>query len=176
MEWKPSSSPLYAKGISFSDIEGQIKDLYNFDISTSAISRITERVAQEVTIWQNKPLEPVYCIIWMDGIVFKVRESSKVIDKTIYPAVGLRTDGKNEVMGLWLGKNESASFWLSVLTDLKARGVEDIPATATDNLKGFTDAIRSVFLLSTKQICIDHQIRNACRFLAWRGRNRLPQT
>lgn len=161
---------LYAKGMSVSDIEEQIKDLYNFDISTSAISRITERVAQDVTIWQNRPLESVYCIVWMDGIVFKVRENSKVIDKTIYLAVGLRTDGKKEVLGLWLGKNESASFWLSVLTDLKARGVEDILVTATDNLKGFTEAIRSVFPLSTKQICIVHQIRNACRFVVWKDR------
>ena len=161
---------LYAKGMSVSDIEEQIKDLYNFDISTSAISRITERVAQDVTIWQNRPLESVYCIVWMDGIVFKVRENSKVIDKTIYLAVGLRTDGKKEVLGLWLGRNESASFWLSVLTDLKARGVEDILVTATDNLKGFTEAIRSVFPLSTKQICIVHQIRNACRFVVWKDR------
>lgn len=161
---------LYAKGMSVSDIEEQIKDLYNFDISTSAISRITERVAQDVTIWQNRPLESVYCIVWMDGIVFKVRENSKVIDKTIYLAVGLRTDGKKEVLGLWLGKNESASFWLSVLTDLKARGVEDILVTATDNLKGFTEAIRSVFPQSTKQICIVHQIRNACRFVVWKDR------
>lgn len=161
---------LYAKGMSVSDIEGQIKDLYNFDISTWAISRITDRVAQEVTLWQNRPLEPVYCIVWMDGIVFKVRENSKVIDKTIYLAVGLRTDGKKEVLGIWLGKNESASFWLSTLTDLKARGVEDILVTATDNLKGFTEAIRSVFPLSTKQICIVHQIRNACRFVVWKDR------
>lgn len=161
---------LYAKGMSVSDIEEQIKDLYNFDISTSAISRITERVAQDVTIWQNRPLESVYCIVWMDGIVFKVRENTKVIDKTIYLAVGLRTDGKKEVLGLWLGKNESASFWLSVLTDLKARGVEDILITATDNLKGFTEAIASVFPLSTKQICIVHQIRNACRFVVWKDR------
>jgi transposase-like protein len=161
---------LYAKGMSVSDIEEQIKDLYNFDISTSAISRITERVAQDVTIWQNRPLESVYCIVWMDGIVFKVRENSKVIDKTIYLAVGLRTDGKKEVLGLWLGRNESASFWLGVLTDLKARGVEDILVTATDNLKGFTEAIRSVFPLSTKQICIVHQIRNACRFVVWKDR------
>ena len=161
---------LYAKGMSVSDIEEQIKDLYNFDISTSAISRITERVAQDVTVWQNRPLESVYCIVWMNGIVFEVRENSKVIDKTIYLAVGLRTDGKKEVLGLWLGKNESASFWLSVLTDLKARGVEDILVTATDNLKGFTEAIRSVFPLSTKQICIVHQIRNACRFVVWKDR------
>lgn len=161
---------LYAKGMSVSDIEEQIKDLYNFDISTSAISRITDRVTQDVTAWQSRPLESVYCIVWMDGIVFKVRENSRVIDKTIYTAIGLRTDGKKEVLGLWLGKNESASFWLSVLTDLKARGVKDILITATDNLKGFTEAIRSVFPESTKQICIVHQIRNACRFVVWKDR------
>lgn len=156
--------------MSVSDIEEQIKDLYNFDISTSAISRITDRVTQDVTAWQSRPLESVYCIVWMDGIVFKVRENSRVIDKTIYTAIGLRTDGKKEVLGLWLGKNESASFWLSVLTDLKARGVKDILITATDNLKGFTEAIRSVFPESTKQICIVHQIRNACRFVVWKDR------
>lgn len=161
---------LYAKGMSVSDIEEQIRDLYNIELSTSAISRITERVAQDITLWQNRPLESVYCIIWMDGIVFKVRENSRVVDKTIYIAIGLRTDGKKEVLGLWLGKNESASFWLSVLTDMKARGVQDVLITATDNLKGFTEAIRSVFPESTKQICIVHQIRNACRFVVWKDR------
>ena len=160
----------YAKGMSVSDIEAQVKELYNFDISTSAISRITERVTQDVTLWQNRPLEQVYCIVWMDGIVFKVRENSRVIDKTIYIAVGLRTDGRKEVLGLWLGKNESASFWMSVLTDLKSRGVEDVLITATDNLKGFTEAIQAAFPASTKQICVVHQIRNACRFVVWKDR------
>lgn len=161
---------LYAKGMSVGDIEEQIKDLYNFDISTSAISRITDRVTQDVTAWQSRPLESVYCVVWMDGIVFKVRENSRVIDKTIYIAIGLRTDGKKEVLGLWLGKNESASFWLNVLTDMRARGLQDILITATDNLKGFTEAIRSVFPDSTKQICIVHQIRNACKFVVWKDR------
>lgn len=161
---------LYAKGMSVSDIEEQIRELYNIELSTSAISRITERVSQDITLWQNRPLESVYCIVWMDGIVFKVRENSRVIDKTIYIAIGLRTDGKKEVLGLWLGKNESAAFWLSVLTDLRSRGVQDILITATDNLKGFTEAIRSVFPESTKQICIVHQIRNACRYVVWKDR------
>jgi transposase-like protein len=161
---------LYAKGMSVSDIEEQIRELYNIELSTSAISRITERVSQDITLWQNRPLESVYCIVWMDGIVFKVRENSRVIDKTIYIAIGLRTDGKKEVLGLWLGKNESAAFWLSVLTDLRSRGVQDILITATDNLKGFTDAIKSVFPESTKQICIVHQIRNACRYVVWKDR------
>jgi transposase-like protein len=161
---------LYAKGMSVSDIEEQIRELYNIELSTSAISRITERVSQDITLWQNRPLESVYCIVWMDGIVFKVRDNSRVIDKTIYIAIGLRTDGKKEVLGLWLGKNESAAFWLGVLTDLRSRGVQDILITATDNLKGFTDAIRSVFPESTKQICIVHQIRNACRYVVWKDR------
>lgn len=166
---------LYAKGMSVRDIEEQIKDIYNFDISASAISRITERVSEDVLAWQNRPLESVYCIVWMDGIVFKVRENSRVIDKTIYIAIGLRKDGKKEVLGLWLGKNESASFWLSVLTDLKARGVEDILITATDNLKGFTEAISSVFPQTTKQICIVHQIRNACKFVVWKDRKEFTE-
>jgi transposase-like protein len=161
---------LYAKGMSVSDIEEQIRELYNIELSTSAVSRITDRVVQDVAIWQNRPLESVYCIVWMDGVVFKVRENSRVVDKTIYIAIGLRTDGKKEVLGLWLGKNESASFWLSVLTDLKTGGVQDILITATDNLKGFTDAIKSVFPESTKQICIVHQVRNACRFVVWKDR------
>ncbi|EKT4510967.1 transposase, partial [Flavobacterium psychrophilum] len=122
----------YAKGMSVSDIEEQIKEMYDFDISTSTISRITNAVSSEVVTWQNRPLDDLYLIVWMDGIVFKVRENSKVINKTIYLAVGLNREGRKEVLGMWLGKNESSSFWMNVLTDLKARGVEDILITATD--------------------------------------------
>ena len=106
----------------------------------------------------------------MDGIVFKVRENSKVVQKTIYIAVGLRRDGKKEVLGLWLGKNESAAFWMSVLTDIKARGVEDILITATDNLNGFTQTIKSVFSEASTQICVVHQIRNSCKYVVWKDR------
>ena len=161
---------LYAKGMSNSDIGEQIREVYNFEISTSTISRITEKVAEDIVAWQNRPLEPVYLIVWMDGIVFKVRESSKVINKTVYVAVGLRRDGKKEVLGLWLGKNESAAFWMSVLTDIKARGTEDILITATDNLNGFTDTISNVFPESKTQICVVHQIRNACRYVVWKDK------
>jgi len=112
---------LYAKGMSNSDIEEQIREVYDFEVSTSTISRITDKITNDIVAWQNRPLEPVYLIVWMDGIVFKVRENSKVINKTIYIAVGLRRDGKKEVLGLWLGKNESAAFWMSVLTDIRAR-------------------------------------------------------
>lgn len=106
----------------------------------------------------------------MDGIVFKVRENSKVINKTIYIAVGLRVDGKKEVLGLWLGKNESSSFWMTVLTDIKARGTQDILITATDNLNGFTQTIKTVFPNSVTQICVVHQIRNSCRYVVWKDK------
>ena len=161
---------LYAKGMSNSDIEEQIREVYNFEVSTTTISRITDTITNDIVAWQNRPLEPVYLIVWMDGIVFKVRENSKVINKTVYIAVGLRRDGKKEVLGLWLGKNESAAFWMSVLTDIKARGVEDLLITATDNLNGFTDTIKNVFPQATTQICVVHQIRNACRYLVWKDK------
>ena len=161
---------LYAKGMSVSDIEEQIREVYDFDVSPATISRITDAVTADIVAWQNRPLESVYLIVWMDGIVFKVREGSKVINKTIYIAVGLRRDGLKEVLGLWLGKNESSAFWMSVLTDLKARGTEDILITATDNLNGFTETIRIVFPESKTQICIVHQIRNACRYVVWKDK------
>jgi len=161
---------LYAKGMSNSDIEEQIREVYGFDISTSTISRITDAITNDIVAWQSRPLEPVYLIVWMDGIVFKVRENSKVINKTVYIAVGLKRDGKKEVLGLWLGKNESAAFWMSVLTDIRARGVEDILITATDNLNGFTDTIRNVFPQSKTQICVIHQIRNASRYVVWKDK------
>jgi len=161
---------LYAKGMSTSDIEEQIREVYNFEVSTSTISRITETVANDIVAWQNRPLDSVYLIVWMDGIVFKVRENSKVVNKTIYLAVGLNREGKKEVLGMWLGKNESAAFWLGVLTDLKARGVEDILITATDNLNGFTQTIKQVFPLSQTQICVVHQIRNSTRYVVWKDK------
>ena len=161
---------LYAKGMTVSDIEEQIREVYDFEVSSSTISRITSAITNEVVTWQNRPLEDLYLIVWMDGIVFKVRESSKVINKTIYLAVGLNRDGKKEVLGMWLGKNESASFWLGVLTDLKARGVEDILITATDNLNGFTQTIKNVFPESQTQICVVHQIRNSARYVVWKDK------
>lgn len=166
---------LYAKGMSVSDIEEQIKDVYKFEVSGATISRITSRVAEDIVAWQNRPLDPVYLIVWMDGIVFKVRENSKVINKTIYIAVGLRKDGYKEVLGMWLGKNESAAYWMTVLTDMKARGMEDILITATDNLNGFTQTIRTVFPQSATQVCVVHQIRNSCRYVVWKDKREFTQ-
>ncbi len=161
---------LYAKGMTVSDIEQHMRELYGFDISTSTISRITDRITQDIIAWQNRPLEAIYLVVWMDGIVFKVRENSRVIEKTLYIAIGLAIDGKKQVLGLWLGKDEAASFWMNVLTDLQARGVKDILITATDNLKGFTQTIASVFPKATKQICIVHQIRNASKHVSYKDR------
>ena len=161
---------LYSKGMSVSDIEQEIKEIYQFELSTSAISRVTERIVEDSIAWQNRPLDAVYLVVWMDGIVFKVRENSKVVNKTVYLAIGLNREGRKEVLGMWLGKNESSSFWMGVLTDLKARGVEDILITATDNLNGFTQTIRAVFPESQTQICVVHQIRNACRYVVWKDK------
>ncbi|MFT4203023.1 MAG: IS256 family transposase [Chitinophagaceae bacterium] len=161
---------MYAKGMSVSDIQEHIKDIYNFDVSPSTISRITSHIAEDIVAWQDRPLENIYPIVWMDGIVFKVRENSKVVNKTVYIAVGLRTDGYKDVLGMWLGKNESSAYWLSVLTDLKSRGVQDILITATDNLNGFTQTIRSVFPESSTQICVVHQIRNSMRYVVWKDK------
>lgn len=161
---------LYAKGMSVSDIEEQVREVYKFEVSASTISRITSKITEDIVAWQNRPLEPVYLIVWMDGIVFKVRENSKVINKTVYIAVGLKRDGYKEVLGMWLGKNEAAAFWMNVLTDMKARGLEDILITATDNLHGFTQTIRSVFPQSATQVCVVHQVRNSCRYVVWKDK------
>jgi len=161
---------LYAKGMSVADIEDELQEIYGYKLSTSAISIITDKVNQRVLDWQNRPLEAVYCVVWMDGIVFKVRQSGKVINKTIYLAVGLNREGYKELLGMWLGQNESAAFWQGVLTDLKARGVEDILVTVTDNLNGFTQSIKNVFPTADTQICVVHQIRNSARYVVWKDK------
>ena len=161
---------LYARGMSVRDIEVQIRELYGVNVSDATISNVTSRIHSMVTEWQSRPLSSVYFVVWMDGIVFKVRQNGKVINKTIYLAVGLNSQGFKEVLGMWLGENESASFWISVLTDLRSRGVEDILITSTDNLKGFTEAISSVFSQSVTQICVVHQIRNAMRYVVWKDK------
>jgi putative transposase len=161
---------LYAKGMSVSDIEDELREIYGFRLSTSAISTITAKVTQDIIDWQKRPLESLYFIVWMDGIVFKVRDNGKVVNKTIYLAVGLNQEGHKELLGIWLGKNESASFWLGVLTDIKARGTQDILIPVTDNLNGFTEAIKGVFPRSNTQICVVHQIRNSSKYVVWKDK------
>ena len=161
---------LYAKGMSVSDIEEEMREIYEIELSTSAISIITNKVNQAAQEWQNRPLDPVCLIVWMDGIVFKVRDNGKIINKTVYLCVGLKQNGLKEVLGMWVGKSESSSFWMGVLTDLKARGVQDILITCTDNLNGFTDTIRSVFPQSSTQVCVVHQIRNSCKYVVYKDK------
>ena len=156
--------------MSVSDIEEEMHEIYEIELSTSAISIITNKVSQAAQEWQNRPLDPVYLIAWMDGIVFKVRDNGKIINKTVYLCVGLKQNGLKEVLGMWVGKSESSSFWMGVLTDLKARGVQDILITCTDNLNGFTDTIRTVFPLSSTQVCVVHQIRNSCKYVVYKDK------
>jgi len=161
---------LYAKGMSNSDIEDELREIYGFNLSTSTISLVTDKISADIIAWQNRPLENTYLVVWMDAVVFKVRDNSRVINKAIYLAVGLRKDGLKEVLGMWLGKNESSAFWMSVLTDLRTRGVEDILITVTDNLNGFTDTIKNVFPNSDTQICVIHQIRNSTKYVVWKDK------
>lgn len=158
---------LYARGMNTRDIEDQIKEIYQIDISETTVSNITSRVIEYMKQWQNRPLETVYFSVWMDAICIKVRENGKVHNKSVYLVIGLNAEGKKEVLGMWINYTESASFWMSVLTDLKARGVEDILIASTDNLKGFTEAIKATFPQTDTQLCIVHQIRNSARYVVW---------
>lgn len=161
---------MYSRGMSNADICDQVKDAYGVEVSEGTITNVTNRIQEQVKSWQQRPLESVYFTVWMDGIVLKVRHNGKYVNKCIYLVIGLRQDGLKEVLGMWLAETESASFWMSVLTDLKVRGVEDILIACTDNLKGFTDAIKGVFPQTITQLCIVHQIRNSCKYVVWKDR------
>jgi putative transposase len=161
---------LYSHGMSTRDIENHIKELYGVDMSEATISHITDRIIEHIDQWKSRRLESVYMVVGMDAVVFKVRQEGKVINKAVQIAVALNNQGKKAVMGMWTCQNESASFWMSVLTNLKSRGVEDILISSTDNLKGFTDAIKAVFPETKTQICIVHQLRNSLKFVVWKDK------
>ena len=161
---------MYSRGMTTRDIEEQVKEMYGIEVSEGTISNVTNRLIDNIKQWQNRPLESVYFIVWMDGISLKIRSNGKVINKTIFLVIGLNKEGMKEVLGMWINETESASFWLTVLTDLKARGVEDILIACTDNLKGFTDAIKSSFPKTLTQLCVVHQIRNSCRYVVWKDK------
>lgn len=158
---------MYSRGMTTSDITNQVSEIYGLELSETTISNITKRIIAIATEWQQRSLDTVYFTVWMDGIVIKIREEGKVVNKCVFIVIGLTNEGKKEVLGFWIEKNESASFWMTVLTDLKARGVEDILIACTDNLKGFTQAIKGVFPNTITQLCIVHQIRNSCKFVVW---------
>ena len=157
---------LYARGMSVEDISAQIKDIYGVSISPSSISNITDQVLSDVDEWQKRALDATYLIVWLDGISLKVRNNGKITNKSVYLIIGLNTMGKKEVIGMWMHETESASFWMSVLNDLKARGVQDVLIACSDNLKGLTQAIKAIFPETVTQLCIVHQIRNTMRYIA----------
>jgi transposase-like protein len=161
---------MYSKGMSTRDIEDTIQDIYGVKVSESSVSSITAAVLEDIKQWQQKPLDAVYYIIWMDGIVMKVRHNGRVINKTIYLIIGINQHGYKEVLGMWISETESASFWLSALNDLKSRGVEDVLITCTDNLSGIKQAIKAIFPGAVSQLCIVHQIRNSCKYVVWKER------
>lgn len=163
---------LYSRGMSTRDIEATIKDIYGVELSEGTVSNITNTIIENIKQWQQRPLENVYFVVWMDGIVIKVRNNGKVQGKTIYLVIGLKQDGLKEVLGMWISETESASFWMNVLTDLKARGVEDILIACTDNLAGIKQAINAVFPNTVSQLCVVHQIRNSARYVAWKERKK----
>jgi transposase-like protein len=161
---------MYSRGMTTRDIEDQVKEIYGVEVSEGTISNVTNRLIDNIKQWQIRPLESVYFVVWMDGISLKIRSNGKVINKTIFLVIGLNKEGMKEVLGMWINETESASFWLTVLTDLKTRGVEDILIACTDNLKGFTDAIKSSYPKTLTQLCVVHQIRNSCRYVVWKDK------
>ncbi|EAC1404624.1 IS256 family transposase [Escherichia coli] len=159
---------LYAKGMTTREIAAAFKELYDADVSPSLVSKVTDAVMEQVTEWQNRPLDAVCPIVYLDCIVLKVRQDSCVINKSVFLALGINIEGQKELLGMWLAENEGAKFWLNVLTELKNRGLNDILIACVDGLKGFPDAINTVYPEARIQLCIVHMVRNSLRFVSWK--------
>lgn len=159
---------MYAKGMTTKDIESHIQEIYGLECSDTTISRITDKVLPVVREWQSRPLEEIYAVVFMDAIHFHVRSEGQIVKKAVYIAIGIRMDGIKEVMGMWVGENESAKFWLSVMNGLKNRGVADILIACVDGLTGFPTAIEAVFPNTEIQQCVIHQIRNTTKFVSYK--------
>ncbi len=159
---------LYAKGMSTRDITATFKELYDADVSPTAISKVTDSVIGRVNEWQARELEPLYPIVYLDCIVVKIRENQQVIKKSLYLALGVDLQGQKDLLGIWVSETEGAKFWLSVLTDLRSRGVNDILIACVDGLKGFPEAINSEYPQTQVQLCIVHMVRNSMRFVPWK--------
>lgn len=157
---------LYAKGMTTRDIELHMSDLYGIEISPTLVSKITDKIMPLVTEWQARALEKVYPIVFLDAIHFKVKQDSRIISKAAYSVMGINLAGHKDILGIWIGENESASFWLSVCTELKSRGVEDILIACKDGLKGFSEAVGTVFPKTRMQTCVIHQLRNTLKYIA----------
>ncbi len=159
---------LYAQGMSTRDIVQAFNEWYGADISPTLISRVTNAVLEQVVEWQSRPLDSIYPIVYLDCITIKIRQDKRVINKSIFLALGINLDGQKELMGLWIAENEGAKFWLNVLTELQHRGVEDILIACVDGLKGFPDAINTVYPNTHIQLCIVHMVRNSLKYVAWK--------
>ena len=159
---------MYAKGMTTSDIQAHIKDIYGMDISDTMVSRITDKILPEAREWQQRPFESVYAVVFMDAIHYHVRSEGQIVKKAVYIAIGVNLEGRKSVLGMWVGENESAKFWASVLNNLKNRKVEDILIACTDNLTGFSEAIVAVFPKTDIQNCIIHQLRNSSKYVSYK--------
>lgn len=161
---------LYSRGLTTREIQGHLEEIYGVEVSPALISIVTDAVAEEVRIWQNRPLDAVYPIVYMDAIRVKARGNGHVANKAVYLAIGVNLDGAKEVLGMWVSENEGAKFWLQVVTELKNRGLQDIFIACVDGLKGFPDAIEAVYPKTQVQLCIVHMVRNSLRFVSWKQR------
>jgi len=161
---------LYAKGMSTRDIVSAFHEMYGAEVSATLVSKVTESVLERVLEWQSRPLDEVYPIVYLDCIVLKVRQDKRVINKSVYIALGINVEGQKELLGLWLAETEGAKFWLSILTELQTRGLKDVFVACVDGLSGFPEAINSVFPQTKIQLCIVHMVRNSLRFVSWKDR------
>ena len=164
---------LYAKGMTTRDIVATFKEMYDADVSPTLISKVTDAVKEQVIEWQNRPLDALYPIVYMDCIVVKVRQDSTIINKAVYLALGVNTDGQKDLLGMWMSENEGSKFWLSVLTELKNRGLKDILIACLakqrfSGLKGFPDAINTIYPDTHIQLCIIHMVRNNLKYVSWK--------
>ena len=161
---------LYARGLSTREIQMHLEEIYQVEVSPTLISTVTEEVIDEVRAWQNRPLDEVYPIVYLDALHFKVRDSGHVRNKAVYLAVGINLDGLKEVLGMWIAQTEGAKFWLQVVTELQNRGVRDIFIACVDGLKGFPEAIEAVFPKTQVQLCIVHLVRHSLNYVSWKDR------
>lgn len=157
---------MYGLGMSFRDISAHLKEMYDADISHSTLSSITDRIIPTIKEWQARPLEAVYCIVWLDAMHYKVKDEGRIVSRAVYHILGINTEGRKELLGMYVAESEGANFWLGVLSDLRNRGVEDVLIASIDNLKGFAEAIQTVFPKAEIQSCIVHQIRNSLKYVA----------
>lgn len=164
---------MYAKGMTTTDIETHIHDIYGLEVSDTTISRITDKILPIVREWQQRPLESVYAIVFMDAIHYHVRSEGQIVKKAVYIAIGIDLDGHKDVLGMWVGENESAKFWATVLNGLRNRGIQDIFIACTDNLTGFSTAINAVFPKTDIQNCIIHQLRNSSKYVSYKDIKKL---